>query len=99
MNRARARPTLLLMLMGLMSLSLAATNVRAATSSNLSIISSANVLVASRNGTILLEILNVGKYLRQLDVALTVTPPLVLFGDNHWIRSSFAHGDRIRANL
>jgi hypothetical protein len=46
-----------------------------------------------------LEITNVGNYLKELDVALTVPSPLVLFGDNHWIRSSFAHGDVIHASL
>jgi hypothetical protein len=47
----------------------------------------------------MLEIVNVGDYLKELDVALTVPSSLVLFGDNHWIRSWFAHGDAIRANL
>ncbi len=54
---------------------------------------------ASRNNTLAMEIKNVGKYMTELDVALTIPPPLVLFGDNHWIRSSFLHGDTIRANL
>jgi len=46
-----------------------------------------------------IEISNVGKYVKELDVALTIPPPLVLFGDNHWIRSSFSRGEVIRANL
>lgn len=68
-------------------------------SSNLSVVSSGTVFAASRNNTLTIEISNVGKYLRELDVALTIPPPLVLFGDNHWIRSAFAPGDMIRANL
>jgi len=71
----------------------------AVTSSNLSVSSSGNVLAASRNNTLAIEISNVGKYMRELDVALTIPSPLVLFGDNHWIRSSFAPRDVIRANL
>jgi hypothetical protein len=71
----------------------------AAVSSNLSVSLSGNVLAASRNNTLSIEILNVGKYLKELDVALTIPPPLVLFGDNHWIRSSFSPRDVIRANL
>jgi len=68
-------------------------------SANLSVSISQNVLEASRNSTLTMEIVNVGKYLKELDVALTIPPPLVLFGDNHWIRPSFAYGDAIRANL
>ena len=68
-------------------------------SANLSVTSSGNVFAASRNNTLALEISNVGKYVKELDVALTIPPPLVLFGDNHWIRSWFARGDVIRANL
>jgi hypothetical protein len=30
---------------------------------------------------------------------LTIPPPLVLFGDNHWIRPSFSPGESINANL
>lgn len=71
----------------------------AVSSSNLSVTSSGTVLAASRNSTLAIEISNVGKYMKELDVALTIPPPLVLFGDNHWIRSSFAPGDVIRANL
>jgi hypothetical protein len=71
----------------------------AATSSNLSVTSSGTVLTAARNNTLTLEITNVGKYLRELDVALTIPPPLVLFGDNHWIKSWFAQGQAIHANL
>lgn len=70
-----------------------------ATSSNLSVASSGTVLVAARNNTLTIDIVNVGKYLRELDVALTIPPPLVLFGDNHWIRSSFAAKESIHANL
>jgi len=71
----------------------------AATSANLSVAISGNVLAASRNTTLSMEIVNVGKYVRELDIALTIPPPLVLFGDNHWIRSSFSPRDVIRANL
>lgn len=70
-----------------------------ATSSNLSVTSSGTVLVAARNNTLTIEIANVGKYVRELDVALTIPPSLVLFGDNHWIRSSFAPGESINASL
>lgn len=71
----------------------------AATSSNLSVASSGTVLAAARNNTLTLEITNVGRYLRELDVALTIPPPLVLFGDNHWVKSSFPPGQSIHANL
>jgi hypothetical protein len=71
----------------------------AGASGNLSVASSGNVLWASRNNTLTLEIANVGKYLKEFDVTLTIPPPLVLFGDNHWIRSSFANGETIRAVL
>jgi len=70
-----------------------------ATSSNLSVASSGTVLVAARNNTLTVEITNVGKYVRELDVGLTLPPALVLFGDNHWIRSSFAPGESIHASL
>jgi hypothetical protein len=93
------RTGFLLALIGLVALSPLAISSYAAAPSNLSITSSTNVFVASTNSTLLLEIVNVGNYLKELDVALTVPSLLVLFGDNHWIRSSFAHGDAIRANL
>lgn len=70
-----------------------------ASSSNLSVVSSGTVLVAARNNTLTIEITNVGKYLKDFDVALTIPPPLVLFGDNHWIRPSFASGESIHAEL
>jgi hypothetical protein len=57
------------------------------------------VLVAARNNTLAIEITNVGKYLKDFDVALTIPPPLVLFGDNHWIRPSFSPGESINATL
>jgi uncharacterized membrane protein len=72
---------------------------QAATSSNLSVTSSGTVFTASRNNTLTIEISNVGKYLKELDIALAIPPPLVLFGDNHWIRSSFSPGESIEANL
>jgi uncharacterized membrane protein len=70
-----------------------------ASSSNLSVTSSGTVLVAARNNTLAIEITNVGKYLKDFDVALTIPPPLVLFGDNHWIRPSFSPRESIKANL
>jgi hypothetical protein len=72
---------------------------QAQTSSNLSILLSTNLLVASQNRTVLLKIENVGNFLKELDIALALPPPLVLFGDNHWSRSTFAHGEMISANL
>jgi len=93
------RTVFLMALIGLVGLSPLAISSYAAASSNLSITSSTNVFVASTNSTLLLEIVNVGDYLKELDVALTVPSPLVLFGDNHWIRASFAHGDVIHASL
>lgn len=89
----------LLVFTGLVALLAATINSHAAASANASIISSTNVFVASTNGTLSLEIANVSDYLKELDVALTAPAPPVLFGDNHSIRSSFAHGDTIRANL
>ena len=71
----------------------------AQTSSNLSISFSTNTLLASQNATCMLQVENVGDYLKDLDVILGLPPPLVLFGDNHWTRSSFIHGETIRANL
>jgi hypothetical protein len=70
-----------------------------ASSSNLSVTTSGSVLVAARNNTLTIEITNVGKYLKDFDVALTIPPPLVLFGDNHWIRPSFSPRESIKANL
>jgi hypothetical protein len=93
------RAAALVVLVGLIALAPTMTGSHAAASGNLSVISSTNVLVAATNSTLLLEITNVGDYLKELDVALTIPSPLVLFGDNHWIRSSFAYGDTIRANL
>ena len=93
------RAATLLVLIGLVALSPSIIYSHAATSSNLSIVSSTNVFVASTNSTLSLEITNVGNYLKELDVALTVPSPLVLFGDNHWIKSSFAHGDVIHVSL
>jgi len=98
-KRLDIRATALLTLIGCVVLSSSAIYSHAATSANLSIISSTNVFVASTNSTLSLKITNVGNYLKELDVALTVPSPLVLFGDNHWGRSSFAHGDAIHANL
>jgi hypothetical protein len=86
-------------LIGFIAFAPSITNSHAAMSANLSVTSSTNVFVASTNSTLMLEITNVGNYLKELDVALTLPPPLVLFGDNHWIRPSFAHGNTIRANL
>ena len=71
----------------------------AAPSANLSVASSGTVLEAARNNTLSIEVTNVGKYLKELDVALTIPPPLVLFGDNHWIRTTFSPGESIYANL
>lgn len=71
----------------------------AAPSANLSVASSGTVLEAARNNTLSIEVSNVGKYLKELDVALTIPPPLVLFGDNHWIRTTFSPGESISANL
>ena len=93
------RAAALVVLIGIVLLSPSIMHSHAATSSNLSVISSSHVLVASTNSTLSLQITNVGNYLKELDVALTAPSPLVLFGDNHWIRSSFAHGDSIHANL
>jgi hypothetical protein len=70
-----------------------------ASSSNLSVTSSGTVLLAARNNTLAIEITNVGKYLKDFDVSLTIPPPLVLFGDNHWIRPSFSPRESIKANL
>ena len=70
-----------------------------ATSSNLSVTSLGTVFTASRNSTLEIQISNVGKYLKELDIALAIPPPLVLFGDNHWIKSSFSPGESIDANL
>ena len=89
----------LLVFVCIIAISPAVTRSYAQTSSNLSITSSTNLLVASKNCTVLLEIENVGNFLKELDVALALPSPLVLFGDNHWSRSTFAHGDVIRANL
>jgi len=90
---------LLLVLSILTMFSVGIQNGYTVSSANLSVSLSGNVLAASRNSTLTIEIQNVGKYLTELDVALTVPPPIVLFGDNHWIRSYFGRGDVIRANL
>jgi hypothetical protein len=88
-----------LVLVGIVALSPAVSRGHAQTSSNLSISFSTNTLPASQNATCMLQVENVGDYLKDLDVILELPPPLVLFGDNHWIRSSFIHGETIGANL
>lgn len=67
--------------------------------SELSVNVEGNVLTASRNNTVSIEIVNIGKYLSNLDVTLNVPSPLILFGDNHWIRSTFKGGDSIRVTV
>jgi len=67
--------------------------------SELSVQTSANVLQAGSNNTIVMSIQGIGKLLSNLDVSLTLPPPLVLFGDNHWRRSSFGPGDSIMVTL
>jgi len=67
-------------LIGLVWFSALTVNSHAVASSNLSITSSTNVFLASTNNTLMLEIVNVGDYLKELDVALTVPSSLVLFG-------------------
>lgn len=67
--------------------------------SELSVQVTANVLRAGSNNTITMHIGGIGKLLSNLDVSLTLPSPLVLFGDNHWRRSSFGPGDTIDAAL
>jgi hypothetical protein len=98
-RRVRSATTVVL---AMLIIATAATGVQrghAATSSNLSVASSGTVLTAARNNTLTLVVTNVGKYLKELDVALTIPPPLVLFGDNHWIKPWFVPGQSIHANL
>ena len=93
------RTAALLALIALAALSPSTISSHAAASANLSVTSSTNMFLASTNSTLMLEITNVGKYLKELDVTVTLPSVVVLFGDNHWTRSSFAHEDTIRANL
>jgi hypothetical protein len=90
-----------MVVLAVLIVAMAASGVRVAhaSSANLSVASSGTVLVAARNNTLTIDITNVGKYLKDLDIALTIPPPLVLFGDNHWIRPSFSPGESINANL
>ena len=90
-----------IIILAVLVVAIAASGVRVAhaSSANLSVASSRTVLVAARNNTLTINITNVGKYLKDFDIALTIPPPLVLFGDNHWIRPSFSPGESINANL
>ena len=90
-----------IIILAVLVVAIAASGVRVAhaSSANLSVASSRTVLVAARNNTLAIEITNIGRYLKDFDVALTIPPPLVLFGDNHWIRPSFSPGESIDANL
>ena len=67
--------------------------------SELSVQVTANTLRAGSNNTITMHIAGIGKLLANLDVALTLPSPLVLFGDNHWRRSGFGPGQTIDATL
>ena len=98
-RKVRLKALLLLAFISVIAIAPTIARSHAQASSNLSITSSTNLLVASQNCTILLEISNVGNFLKELDVSIVLPSPLVLFGDNHWSRSTFAHGDMIRANL
>jgi uncharacterized membrane protein len=90
-----------IIILAVLVVAIAASGVRVAhaSSANLSVASSGTVLVAARNNTLTINITNVGKYLKDFDITLTIPPPLVLFGDNHWIRPSFSPGESINANL
>jgi uncharacterized membrane protein len=83
----------------IVAMTASAVQVGHSSSSNLFVDTSGTVLMAARNNTLTMEITNVGKYLKDFDVALTIPPPLVLFGDNHWIRPSFSPKESIHANL
>jgi len=61
--------------------------------SELSVQTNTNIIRAGSNNTIQMQISGIGKLLSNLDVSLTLPSPLVLFGDNHWRRSSFGPGD------
>ncbi len=98
-RRIRASNLTALTMLVIMTLATGVQIGHAATSSNLSVTSSGTVFTASRNNTLAIEVSNVGKYLKDLDIALAIPPPLALFGDNHWIRSSFSPGESIDANL
>ena len=98
-RKARLKALLLLAFISVIAVTPTIARSHAQASSNLSITSSTNLLVASQNCTILLEISNVGNFLKELDVSIVLPSPLVLFGDNHWSRSTFANGEMIRANL
>jgi len=67
--------------------------------SELSIQTSSNTLRAGSNNTVTMEVVGIGKLLSNLDVSLSLPQPLVLFGDNHWRRSSFGPGQTIRVEL
>jgi hypothetical protein len=96
---ANARPSMVVLIVLIVAMMASAVQVGHSSSSNLFVDTSGTVLMAARNNTLTIEITNVGKYLKDFDVALTIPPPLVLFGDNHWIRPSFSPKESIHANL
>jgi uncharacterized membrane protein len=65
----------------------------------LSVQVSSNVLRAGSNNTVTMQIQGIGDLLSNLDVSLNLSPPLVMFGDNHWRRNSFGPGDSLTVDM
>ena len=95
----RSLVALIVILVVLLAISQTPRTIRADPVSELSVQVSANTLRAGSNNTVTLQVQGIGKLLANLDVALTLPSPLVLFGDNHWRRSGFGPGDTIEAPL
>ena len=92
-------PALLLLLTLLSATSTLFHAVSADPVAELSVEVSANVLRAGSNNTIIMRIRGVGKLVSNLDVSLNLPSSLVLFGDNHWRRTSFGPGDHFDVTL
>ena len=90
---------LVLLMTPLSATSILSITVRADPIAQLSVEVSENVLRAGSNNTVTMTVRGVGKLVSNLDVSLALPSSLVLFGDNHWHRSSFATGDSMVVTL
>lgn len=91
--------TLILVATILTTMNSALATVTADPIAELSIQVSSNVLRAGSNNTVTMQIQGIGDLLSNLDVSLNLSPPLVMFGDNHWRRDSFGPGDSMTVDL
>jgi hypothetical protein len=91
--------TIILLASMLTAMNSTITSVKADPIAELSVQVSSNVLRAGSNNTVTMQVRGIGDLLSNLDVSLNLSPPLVMFGDNHWRRNSFGPGDSMTADL